>query len=137
MQPGSLRAKGKPSSLRRCRSNQRPRPAANRSPRRELKWFGMGPLRPSTEAWRPLVRRTTQCGLPWMTSVGRYFLFSPHSEQTTKIELAGKLSVPANTSWPHFLQQTTQDLGKGRARIRTTIGEEKGKIKGFGNYPLT
>jgi hypothetical protein len=58
-----------------------------------------------------------------MTSEGRYFRFSPHREHTTNIELAGKLSVPANTSWPHFLQQTTQDLGKGRARIGTTIGE--------------
>jgi hypothetical protein len=39
------------------------------------------------------------------------------------MELAGKLAVPANTSWPHFLQQTTQDLGKGKARIQSTIGE--------------
>jgi hypothetical protein len=50
------------------------------------------------------------------------------------MELAGKPSVPVGTSWPHFLQQTTQDLGKGRARIRITIGEEKEKIKGFCGY---
>jgi hypothetical protein len=46
------------------------------------------------------------------------------------MEETGKRSVPASTSWLHFLQQTTQDFGKGRVRIGSTIGEEKGKIKG-------
>jgi hypothetical protein len=64
-----------------------------------------------------------------MTSEARYFRFSPQSEQITWIEHAGKLSVPVNTSWPHFLQQTTQDLGKGRARMHSIIGEQKEKIK--------
>jgi hypothetical protein len=66
---------------------------------------------------------TTKCGLPCMTSEGRYLRFSPHSEHTTSMVLAGKPSVPDNTSWPHFLQQTTQHLGKGRVRMPTTIGE--------------
>ena len=65
----------------------------------------------------------TKCGLPWITSEGRYRRFSPHIEHTTKIELAGKPSVPLNTSWPHFLQQTTQHLGKVRVRIASNIGE--------------
>src|SRR5882757_3017604 len=119
MQQGSLRVKGEPSNWRRCRNNQRARPAASGS-----LWNGP---RCAATGRRPsagdLFLRTAKCGLPWITSEGRYFRFSPHREQTTKIEVAGKLSVPANTSWPHFLQQTTQDLGKGRARIGTTIGE--------------
>jgi hypothetical protein len=78
---------------------------------------------PNGAATGPLFRRTTKCGLPWMTSEGRYLRFSPHIEHTTNIELAGKASVPLNTSWPHFLQQTTQHLGKGRVRIATNIGE--------------
>ena len=79
----------------------------------------MGPRRPVST----LFLRTTKCGLPWITSEGRYRRFSPQREQTTNMELAGKLSVPANTSWPHFLQHTTQDLGKDRARMHITIGE--------------
>jgi hypothetical protein len=71
----------------------------------------------------PLFLRTTKCGLPWITSEGRYLRFSPHIEHTTKIELAGKPSVPVNTSWRHFLHDTTQHLGKGRVRMATTIGE--------------
>ena len=79
----------------------------------------MGPRRPVST----LVLRTTKCGRPWITSEGWYLRFSPHSEHTTRIELAGKRSVPAKTSWPHFLQHTTQDLGKRRARMSTRIGE--------------
>src|ERR1700759_5067868 len=42
---------------------------------------------------------------------------------------AGKPCVPASTSCPHFLQQTTQDLGKASVRMPLTIGEEKENIK--------
>jgi hypothetical protein len=74
--------------------------------------------------WRLLALfRSRKCGLPCMTSEGWYFRFSPHSEHTTFTGQAGKLSAPVNTSWPHFLQQTTQDLGKDRARMSTNIGE--------------
>src|ERR1700726_1362366 len=120
MQPGSLRVKGKPSNWRHCRNNQRW--AASGAPRSGPRCAGTGPRRTSGATWRVLLLRTAKWGLPWITSEGRYFRFSPHREHTTKIELAGKLSVPANTSWPHFLQQTTQDLGKGRARIGAIIG---------------
>src|SRR5580658_8267618 len=112
MRPGNLRAKAEPSNWRLSLNNQR-LPAAARAPLSE----------PSCAATGPLFRRTTKCGLPWMTSEGRYLRFSPHIEHTTNTELAGKPSVPLNTSWPHFLQHTTQDLGKDRARMHITIGE--------------
>jgi hypothetical protein len=113
MRPGSLLTKVEPSNWRHCLSSQRPLPTAIRALLSEPNWAATGPL----------FRRTTKCGLPWMTSDGKYLRFSPHIEQTTWIELAGKPSVPLNTSWPHFLQQTTQHLGKGRVRMATNIGE--------------
>src|ERR1700722_11471664 len=113
MRPGSLPTKAGPLNWRPCLNNQRPLATATRALL----------IDPNRAATGPLFRRTTRCGLPWMTSEGRYLRFSPHIEQSTRIELAGKPSVPLNTSWAHFLQQTTQHLGKGRVRIATNIGE--------------